>query len=140
MISVNYLAILVAAIIQVAIGSLWYGPLFGKPWMKLIGMTDQHMQDAKAKGMGGSYAMMAVGALVMNWVLATFITSAEAHYQLWTASYGIHIALLLWLGFILPITMGSMLWEGKSWKLWFLNAGYYLVTLCITGALLGVWH
>jgi hypothetical protein len=33
--SVNFLAILAAAVANLLLGFLWYGPLFGKPWMKL---------------------------------------------------------------------------------------------------------
>ena len=35
----NYLAILVAGISNMVIGFLWYGPIFGKMWMGLIGKT-----------------------------------------------------------------------------------------------------
>lgn len=140
MIPINYMAVILAAIVQMALGALWYGPLFGKPWLSAVGFTDEHIKAVKAKGMGGSYTLMAVGALVMSWVLATFIGSAEAHYGIWSAGFGAHIAVLLWLGFVAPVTLGSVLWEGRSWKLWFLNAGYYFVGICIMGAILGGWH
>lgn len=44
-----------------------------------------------------------------------------------------------WLGFVAPVTLGAVLWEGKHWKLWFLNNGYYLVTLLLMGAVLALW-
>jgi hypothetical protein len=90
--------------------------------------------------MGMSYTIMAIGSLLMGWVVAIFVTSGEAHYGVWTASFGIHIALYLWIGIVAPISVGTVLWEGKSWKLWVLNAGYYLVGLCLMGAILAVWH
>ena len=34
---INYLAILVSAILSMVVGSIWYGPLFGKKWAELIG-------------------------------------------------------------------------------------------------------
>jgi hypothetical protein len=39
MITINYLAVIAAAIAAVGVGVLWYGPLFGKEWMKLMGYT-----------------------------------------------------------------------------------------------------
>ena len=36
MVAVNRRAILVAAIVALIIGSIWYGPLFGNAWMKLM--------------------------------------------------------------------------------------------------------
>ncbi len=140
MIAINYWAVIVAAIVQMLLGSLWYGPLFGKAWTKLNGMSDSKMQGMKAKGMGGSYVFMLIGALLMSWVLAVFINSAEAHYLIWTATYGIHIALYMWLGFAVPLTLTPTLWEGKPWTLWLLNVCYYLVGLCLMGAILGAWH
>jgi Protein of unknown function (DUF1761) len=140
MVEINYLAVIVAAAVQIALGALWYGPFFGKTWTKLMGFSEEHMKAAKAKGMGGSYGFMALGALLMSWVLSIFINSAEAHYGVWSAGFGIHVALYPWFGFVLPLTLTPILWEGKSWKLWFIGISYYFVGLCIMGAILGAWH
>ncbi|MDR3665919.1 MAG: DUF1761 family protein [Ignavibacteriaceae bacterium] len=37
---VNYLAILVAAIANYFIATIWYAAIFGKVWQKLTGITD----------------------------------------------------------------------------------------------------
>jgi uncharacterized protein DUF1761 len=140
MISINYLAVLVVAVLNMILGSLWYGPLFGKSWGKMMAFTDEHMKRAKEKGMGASYVVMAIGSVLMAWVLALFISSGEAHYAVWTFTFGIHIAFYLWIGLVAPVTVGTVIWEGKPWKLWVLNAGYYLVGLCLMGAILAVWH
>ena len=136
MISINYWAVLVAAIAQMVLGALWYGPLFGKPWMR--------MTAAKAEGGAGkSYGLMFVGALLMAWVLAHAIAYAGSYIFAATGWYGacagIMVGFMNWLGFIAPVTLGPVLWEGKPWKLWALNAGYYLVGLCIMGAILAAW-
>ena len=40
--AVNYMTVLAAAVASMAVGLLWYSPLlFGKPWMKLMGLTDK---------------------------------------------------------------------------------------------------
>jgi hypothetical protein len=44
-----------------------------------------------------------------------------------------------WLGFIAPVTLGTVLWEGKPWKLWALTNGYYLFSLLIMGVILAFW-
>ena len=36
----NYAAVIVAAIAYWILGAIWYGVLFGKPWMALEGITD----------------------------------------------------------------------------------------------------
>ena len=39
--AINWLAVLVAALIPFAIGFPWYGPLFGKQWMSSIGLSEE---------------------------------------------------------------------------------------------------
>lgn len=43
-----------------------------------------------------------------------------------------------WLGFIAPVTLGVVLWEGKPWKLWVLHNAYYLLALLVMGVILGL--
>ncbi len=37
-IEVNYLAIIVGAVFSMILGAIWYGPIFGKKWMEIIGV------------------------------------------------------------------------------------------------------
>ncbi|HYU64967.1 MAG TPA: DUF1761 domain-containing protein, partial [Candidatus Paceibacterota bacterium] len=69
-VTLNYWAILVAAVAQMVIGALWYGPLFGKMWMHL---THRTMDDMKGQSAGSAYAMGFVVALVSAYVLAHFV-------------------------------------------------------------------
>ena len=136
---INYLAVFAAAVSSMILGFVWYGPLFGKPWMALMGMTPQKMEEAKARGMGKSYATMFVGSLVMSFVLAHSLEFASTYLHVSGVSAGLMAGFWSWLGFIAPVTLGSVLWEGKSWKLWFLNNGYYAVLLPLMGVILAVW-
>jgi hypothetical protein len=140
MVPINYWAVLVAAIAQMVLGFLWYGPLFGKPWSAMMNFTPEHMAEARAKGMGKSLTVMIVGSLLMSWVLAHAIIFASAYLLFYGSLAGVTVGFLTWLGFVAPITVGTVLWENKPWKLWFLNAGYYLVGFCLMGAILGAWQ
>jgi hypothetical protein len=135
MIPINYLAVLVAAIAQIVIGFLWYGPLFGKTWIRLTGKSDM----APAKGVGRSYAIMALGSLVMSYVLAHSLIFGNSYLNTDGASAAFEVAFWTWLGFIAPVLLGSVLWEGKPWKLWALNAVYYLVSLIVMALILVMW-
>lgn len=133
--SVNYLAVLVAGIASMVLGYLWYGPLFGKQWMALSGMTDQNMEEAKAKGMGKLYFVAFIGSLVMAYVLAHFV-------QVWNpvgAAGAFTLAFWTWLGFVATVMLGSVLWEGKSVKLYFLNAVYQLLNIFVMALILVYW-
>ena len=136
---INYLAVFVSAVVSMVVGSLWYGPLFGKPWMALMGMTKESMAASKAKGMAKSYFLMFVGSLLMAFTLAHAVVFASTYLNIWGVAAGLMGGFWNWLGFIVPVTLGVVLWENKPWKLWFLNVGYYLVNLLVMGVILSVW-
>jgi Protein of unknown function (DUF1761) len=138
-IPINYWAVLVSAFVPMAIGFVWYGPLFGKLWMRLTGVTEDTAREAMAKGMVWVMCFQFVGALLLSFVMAHTMIFASAYTQTTGYSAGLMNAFWSWLGFIVPVTMGPFLWEGKSWKLWALNAGYYLVAMLIMGVILSVW-
>jgi hypothetical protein len=135
----NYLAVFVAAILNMVLGGIWYGPLFGKQWTKMMGFTPEHMKAAQAKGMGKSYAIMAIASLLMSYILARFVIFSEAASGIWDVHVGLKIAVMAWAGFVAPVTVNMVLWEGKPWKLWMIVAGYALAGLCLMGAILAVW-
>lgn len=137
---INYISVVGAAVASMVLGFLWYGPLFGKKWIALMGFTQEQMSAAKKKGMTKSYAFMAVGSLVMAYVLAHALVFASAYMQVSGAMAGLLVGFWNWLGFIAPVTLGSVLWEGKSPKLWVLNNGYYLVSLLVMGVILALWQ
>ncbi|MBI4159779.1 DUF1761 domain-containing protein [Candidatus Wolfebacteria bacterium] len=62
----NYLAVFTAAVSSMILGFLWHGPLFGKMWITLSGMTQSELDAAKARGMGKYYAIAFLGSLVMK--------------------------------------------------------------------------
>lgn len=137
---INIIAIAVATIISIALGMLWYGPLFGKSWMSLIGMTKEKADHIKQQGMGTTYVLMIGTSFLMALVLSYVISFYGSYNVLQpSALTGVVAALWVWLGFIVPVTMSPVLWEKRPWKLWFINASYYLVSLVIMGAVLAAW-
>lgn len=136
MVPVNYLAVFVAAILSMVIGGLWYGPLFGKPWMKMMGIQPMKMTGS---AMAKMYGLQFVASLVMSFVLAHSLIFASTYLKVTGVPAGLQVGFWNWAGFIAPVTLGSVLWEKKSWKLWLLNNGNYLLTLLAMGVLLALW-
>lgn len=132
---INYLAVLVASIVNMVVGFLWYGPLFGKVWMPLAGHTPESIEQGKRKGMGPTYIIALVGAFLMAYVFAHVLGT----YQAETLSAGFQGAFWMWLGFIAVVELGKVLWYGKTWKLWCIESGYWLVVLLINSAILVSW-
>lgn len=135
-VTINYLAVIVAAIASMVIGMAWYSPmLFGKQWMELIGISVKDMEAAKKKGMSKTYALAFVSSLVMAYVLAHFVDYAMAS----SLADGAMAGFWVWLGFVATVSLSSVLWDCKPWKLYFINVGYHLVQLVVMGEILTLW-
>lgn len=139
MVPVNYWAILASAVWAMVVGSLWYGPLFGKTWMKLMGINKEKIKAMPQNEMAKLYGIQLVGSLAMAFVLSHAIVFASTYLNTSGVAAGLQTGFWNWLGFVAPVTIGSVLWEGKSWKLWFLNSGNYLLTLVGMGIILALW-
>ena len=135
LVPVNYLAVLAAAAASMVIGFLWYGPLFGKQYMKLVKIDDKKLKGAKKKGMGKAYVLTFITSLITGYVLANFVGYVGAT----TASEGAVLGFLIWIGFFATTQLGMVLWEGKPVKLYLINTLHYLVALAAMGAILAVW-
>ena len=132
---INYFAVVVAAAAMMALGFAWYGPLFGKQWAQLSGLTMG--PDTKPKPI--TLVLMIISTLLMSFVLAHALIFASAYTQIFGIGAGLQAGFWNWLGFIAPVTLSAVLWEHKPWKLWAIHSGYYLVGLCIMGIILALW-
>ncbi|MGJ4745064.1 DUF1761 domain-containing protein [Leptospira sp. SA-E8] len=140
-IPLNYLAILVGVLANVVIGFLWFGPIFGKVWAKEMGYENM---EPDTKSMMKSMGIMIIGSFLTAYVLAhSLFVWKPSSWNLpgdgpaWM--YGAYAAFYTWLGFYIPMLLGSVAWESRSWKLFFINAGYNLVSLAAIGQILAVW-
>lgn len=132
--SINVWAVLVAALSAFVVGWLWYGPLFGKQWMKLNGFTEEMLR--KGGGMSMPLVMIInyIATALAAFAIAMFIGSeADMHFGIFA---GFMIA-LFWIG---TSRLNDVLYERKPFKLYLINVGYYLVIYIIMGAVLGAWH
>lgn len=142
MVPVNYFTIFLAAVAAMFIGFLWYGPLFGAMWTELMGWSKsdiEKMKKEKGAEINKMYTMQFVGSLAMAFVLAHALVFAKAYLGSSGVSAGLQTGFWNWFGFIAPVTMGSVFWEGKSMKLWALNNSNHLVTLLVMGVILSLW-
>jgi hypothetical protein len=85
---------------------------------------------------------MLVGNFLMAWVLAhnnaawQFVPGIK---ELGMTGSAINAAVFTWLGFYFPGELGATVWEKKSWKLFFINSGYHLLSLAIVSFILTFW-
>lgn len=126
--SVNYLAVLAAAVGSMVVGYLWFGPLFGKQWMKLTGMKEMGDKSQMAQ----TYILAYVGAALSAYVLAIFLSLTN----MTTLTGALMLALWVWLGFQATIMLAGVLWYRQSWNLYFLLVSQQLVSMLVAAAIL----
>ncbi len=125
----SWLAILAAAFLTFVLGGLWYGPLFGKPWMRASGMTEERARQGNTPLIFGlSFVLQLLAAFSLD----MFIGEEGASFGLFAGSMtGI---------FFVATAFGVVyLFEQRPLAHWAVNAGYHIVSFTMMGAILGAW-
>ena len=136
--SLNWLAILVAAISTMVIGFLWYSPLlFAKPWMKEMGYdpSDKAKTEEMKKSAGPAYGGSFVASLISAFTLALVLHGLRAV----DLHFGLMASFHIWLGFVATVQFTGALFTKQSMKLFAINTGYQLVCYLVMGTILTVW-
>lgn len=130
---INYIAVLIATVGAYVVGWLWYGVLFQRPWMQLMGLDRESM---RSMSLSATQAMILgfVSTLVMVYVLSVFVSAAP------DVGGALIIAFWIWLGFTATVQIGSFLWEGKPIKLFLINASQTLVAMLVATVILSLWR
>ncbi len=131
----NHLAVLVAALIQFFLGALWYSLFFVKPWMALTGHVKSETGQ-RPKGAISSMIVSFIGGLVLSFMLAHVVIWSEAD----SIGRGVFVGFVCWLGFVAAPLLSETMYERRSFKLFAINAGYWLASLLISGAVLAAWR
>lgn len=134
---INYFAVFSSAISAMVIGFLWYGPIFGKQWSKIVGLTAEKIEKSK-KEMPKTYGLMFAASVVMAYTLAHFVWYAAPGSL--TTFIAVKTAVWSWLGFIATTSLSRFLFspEKKPLMLLVIDAGYYLVVLVVMGVIFSV--
>jgi hypothetical protein len=130
---INFLAVIVAAFSAFIIGWLWYGPLFGKQWMKLNGFTKESIQT-------GRLSLPVI--MIINYI-ATVLAALSIAIFIGAESnllFGIFAGFMIALFWIGTSRLNDVLYERKPWGLFLINLGYNLVIYMIMGAVIASWY
>ena len=144
--AVNYLAVLVAAIVIFALGGLWYSPvLFVKRWIALQGKTEEQMKaEAASANMPLLYISAFVTALITSLVMAHllgyFAAAVNPSVMQLNAAHGAIFGFACWLGFAAPTSYATAIFSGKPKQLWLIDSSYNLISLMLAGLILAVWR
>ena len=139
-IQINILAIVIAVVANFILGFLWYTPLFGKAWAIEMGFDPNEKPEGSVMARGMIF--MVVGNFLLAWVFAHNMavwnpeTWGQGPSEMSAAANATMAAFFTWLGFFLPIDLGGVAWEKKSWKLFGINTGYHFVSLLVVAMIL----
>jgi hypothetical protein len=129
--SINYLAVGLAALAAFILGFLWYTVIFAKPWQALIGMGKGKAGASQTPNLGRLLVGSLILEIIMAFNLAAFLGNGIG--AMGGAFYGL-LAGLGWVGLAFGV---NYMFEGKPFKLWLINAGYNAVVFTVMGAIIG---
>ncbi len=164
---INFIAVLVAAIVPMALGFIWYNPkVLGNAWMQASGLTEEKMKGANmALIFGVSFVLSLLLAFSTQMLVihqfhiqAAFFdyreqikdasTSEGALFKQVmdlvgmghrTFKHGALHGVLSGLFVIMPIMATNALFERKGFKYIAINAGYWIICLAIMGGIVSGW-
>jgi hypothetical protein len=130
--TINWLAVLAAAVFTFVLGGIWYSPaLFYKAWQAESGVTEEQIKSSNmAKIFGSSF----VFSLLMAANLAAFLGDPKIDMKM-GAIYGF----LTGFGWVALGMAIIALFERKSWKYMVINGGYMTISFTIMGLIIGAW-
>jgi len=126
----NWIAIIIATIVNMALGSYWFSQsAFGKKWMEWEGRP----------AMGGGrplpmlVALTGIGTLISSYVMAYLLVQTGTQDVIGGAKLGLYCGI----GLVAPAMLADHLFNARKDALYFIVAGYPVVGLFVTGAILG---
>lgn len=128
---VNLLAVLLATIAAFILGGIWYGPLFGRPWMAAHGLTADQLREGFSPMR--SYGITFLIGLVTAYTFALFLGTLGTDVA-WTtgALYGFVVGAVWVAGSIAT----NYQFENTGNLLLMINGGYHAVRFTAMGAIL----
>ena len=134
-VSINYLAVVVAAVVAFILGAIWNGPLFGKAWAAARGLPPA--QGEAARPSPGTMAIIFVALLIAAWAFA--VLAGYVHLATWLK--GLKLGAIGWFGFMLPVMLiDHVMNSGRKVAALCIGAGSWLVSCVVMGIIVAVWH
>ena len=128
--SINWIAVVVGVIVSNVLGFLWYGPLFGERWMRMIGKTRDEI-DANPT----MYLVTVVSSALTMIVLALMVDAFEAGDFV----EGLIIGVVANIGLSATSTFVYTTFEGPPLGVWGLFVVYQLLIFAVMGGVFAVW-
>lgn len=162
----NIVAVLVAALIPLMVGFVWYNPkVFGTAWMRSIGVNSEEEMKAGAN-MAVIFGVSLIFAFLLSLSLYPMVIHQSGIFSLiadmpeakdakieilingaplaWenkfrTFGHGAFHGALFGIFLVLPVLGTNALFERRGFKYIAINVGYWLVSMMLMGGLICAW-
>jgi hypothetical protein len=129
--NLDLLTIVLAALAFFAVGALWYGVLFGKPWRQAAGITDEMVSAGPRAGQNPTWLIMGLAFL-----FELLISLTLAHqYAMTGPSDRAKMMIAIGYGAMLmtPALGINYLFQMRRGKLFAIDAAHFLVGMAVMG-------
>jgi len=133
--NINWLALLVAALVYFMLGAVWYSKiLFGPKWMSLVGINMNDGDKGKSLGamMFASFTLIVISCIA----IALLVNRMD----LYVLSSGLSLGALTGICFATTAVAISFIYESRPIGLYFIDCGYHVVGHIATAVILVLWR
>lgn len=134
LVSINFLAVIVATIVSMVLGALWYS-VFSKPWMSALGINLNDIEEARLS-MTSAYIASTVCSLILAVSFAFLVSALNVRYIV----VGVAMGAFVWVGFNFTSMLKLVFWEDRPWSLLFIDGGYDLINFMLVGGIVAGWR
>ena len=133
MVNAGYVA---ALVVSMVFGTVWYGPAMGEVWAEAHGVSEEKLKNNRLDK--DRLVSMACMYMLRIFVIGYFVCQV---FECQNATDGVHVGILLFLGFAFPISVLRHLQTSRGNRLLLLfNLAYQLLHFALLGACVGHWN
>ena len=131
--TINHLAVFICAILNLALGALWYSPLlFHRAWLSETNLSEEQLSKSSPAMI---YGLTFLFALVISYNLAFFLGDDQT-----TPAWGAAAGFLAGFGWSTLSFAILALFERRSWRYILINGGFITLYFTLIGLILGSWR
>jgi len=126
------LPILASFIFAMLLGSVWFGPLFGKAWMAEVGYTKEDIDKKDCKPV---MFLMLLLSIISLFALAAILSFTAAK----TVPDALIVAVVIGLGICATGAATNAVYENRSLKYIAITQGYNILNLSVAAIIITLW-
>jgi hypothetical protein len=132
--NLNWLSLVVAALIPLVVGFIWYHKaVFGKAWMAASGMTEEK---ARQGNMALIFGLTVVFSVFVSFFFLNNVNALGQEGEFDTFKHGAFHGVLVGFMIGVPVLAINALFEQRSFKYILINAGYWIVSFALIGGVM----